>query len=246
MWAFTTFYKGYWIPLTWLSYMADVSVGGRGPAMFHATNIALLMRLTRSPWRSLVAAALFAAHPLHVESVAWITERKDVLSPFFALLSVHLYVRYTASRRVTMYAGMAACFALSLMAKPMLVTLPVLLLLLDVWPLGRLPFHRDARWRTVVLEKLPLLGIATAASVLTIVTQGNAGALANFDALPLGPRLGFAILGYGAFLYRLVWPVGLNALYSFPEPLPVGWAVVAAIVLAGVSIAAVRALRTRP
>ena len=257
VWAFTTFYKGYWIPLTWLSYMADVSVGGRGPAMFHATNIALhaanvallfglLAQLTRAPWKSLVVAALFAVHPLHVESVAWITERKDVLSTFFALLSVHLYVRYTARPRVAVYAGMAVCFALSLMAKPMMVTLPVLLLLLDFWPLERLQFHRETRWRTLVAEKLPLLATAAAASILTIVTQGNAGALADFDALPLGPRLGYAILGYGAFLYRLVWPVGLNALYAFPEPLPVGWTLAAGLVLAGVSLAAIRAARTRP
>src|SRR5688572_28768913 len=129
VWAFTTFYKGYWIPLTWLSYMADVSVGGTGPAMFHATNIALhaanvvlvfavLVRLTTSTWKSAVVAALFAAHPLHVESVAWITERKDVLSTFFALLSVHLHVSYAMRRRLSSYTGMAGCFVLSLMTKP--------------------------------------------------------------------------------------------------------------------------------
>jgi len=257
VWAFTTFYKGYWIPLTWLSYMADVSVGGPGPAMFHATNIALhaanvallftlLVRLTSSPWKSLVAAALFAAHPLHVESVVWITERKDVLSTFFAFLSLHLYARYAGRPRLTTYLGVAGCFALSLMAKPMMVTLPVLLLLLDIWPLGRLQFDRQARWRPVLLEKLPLLGIAAGVSVLTVMTQGNAGALADFDALPLGPRLGFAILGYGAFLYRLVWPVGLNALYAFPEPLSVGWTLVAGVVLAGLTIVAVRSVRTQP
>src|SRR5688572_15429615 len=132
VWAFTTFYKGYWIPLTWLSYMTDVSVGGTGPAMFHATNIALhaanvvllftlLVRLTKSAWKSAMVTALFAVHPLHVESVAWVTERKDVLSTFFALLSVHLYVPYAAQPRVATYAGMAGCFVLSLMTKPMMV-----------------------------------------------------------------------------------------------------------------------------
>lgn len=254
VWAFTTFYKGYWIPLTWLSYMTDVSVGGTGPAMFHATNIALhaanvvllftlLVRLTRSAWKSAMVAALFAVHPLHVESVAWVTERKDVLSTFFALLSVHLYVRYAAQPRGATYAGICAWFVLSLMTKPMMVTLPVLLLLLDFWPLQRL---KDGRWRAVVKEKLPLAAIAIAFGILTVVTQRNAGALADLNALPLSPRLGFAALGYGAFLWRLVWPVGLNALYAFPEPLPMGWTVTAGIVLAGITVAAIRSARTRP
>src|SRR5688500_11438577 len=129
---------------------------------------------------------------------------------------------------------MAGCFVLSLMTKPMMVTLPVLLLLLDFWPLQRL---KDGRWRAVVLEKLPLVAIATAFGILTVVTQRNAGALADLDALPIGPRLGFAILGYGAFLWRLVWPVGLNALYAFPEPLPTGWTVAAGLMLAGITVA---------
>jgi hypothetical protein len=254
VWAFTTFYKGYWIPLTWLSYMADVSVGGTGPAMFHATNIALhaanvvlvfgvLVRLTKSTWKSAVVAALFAAHPLHVESVAWVTERKDVLSTFFVLLSVHLYVSYAAQSRTLTYTGMAGCFVLSLMAKPMMVTLPALLALLDIWPLAR---WRVGRRRALVVEKLPLVAVAIAFAILTVVTQRNAGALADLNALPIGSRLGFAVLGYGAFLWRLVWPAGLNALYAFPEPLPVGWTVTAGLVLAGVSIAAVRSVRTRP
>src|SRR6185436_18545385 len=112
---------------------------------------------TKSVWKSAVVAALFAVHPLHVESVAWVTERKDVLCTFFALLSVHFYVRYAARPRMATYAGMAGCFVLSLMAKPMIVTLPILLLLLDVWPLQRWRFERDGRWRALVIEKLPLV-----------------------------------------------------------------------------------------
>jgi protein O-mannosyl-transferase len=255
VWAFSYFSKGNWIPLTWLSYMADVSIGGTGAGMFHVTNVVLhsanvvllfglLLRLTKSLWKSAVVAALFAVHPVHVESVAWVTERKDVLSTFFALLSLHFYARYVErplESRWAAYAGVAACLVLSLMAKPMMVTLPVLLLLLDVWPL-----QRNAHWRALVIEKLPFFGIAIAFGVLAIVTQRSAGALADSAALPLGPRLGFAVLGYGAYLWRLVWPAGLNALYAFPEPLPLGWTAAAGAVLIALTGAAIRLVNTRP
>src|SRR5262249_8213596 len=161
---------GFWIPLVWMSYMVDAALFGSGPAGHHITNVALhvfntltlfwaLMLMTRSAGRSGAVAALFAVHPLHVESVAWITDRKDVLSARCWMLALLAYIGFVRQRRRSRYAVLTLCFAAGLLAKPMVVTLPVVLLLLDVWPLRRYPHER---LRALVVEKLPFVAIALA------------------------------------------------------------------------------------
>ncbi|MEX2016403.1 MAG: hypothetical protein WD873_07160, partial [Candidatus Hydrogenedentales bacterium] len=183
-WAFTSPYHSNWHPLTWLSWFADVELFGVSPAAFHRTDLllhaansvlvyALLFAVTRSWLASIAAALLFALHPLRVESVAWASERKDVLSAFFALAATLAYVRYTRAPNWGRYACAALLFALALLAKPMAVTLPVLWLALDYWPLARL--HDQAQRRAALLEKIPLLVLSLAAAVATVVVQSNAG-----------------------------------------------------------------------
>ena len=203
-WAFTTFSLSNWHPLTWLSLMLDIEWFGPEPGAAHAVNIVLhaantLMLfaffrwVTGDCWRSFVLAALFALHPLHVESVAWISERKDLLSTFFWVLTMLLYAAYTRRPRIAWYLALATSFALGLMAKPMLVTLPMVLLLLDVWPLRRISWtapnaslaHHPAR---LVLEKLPLLLLSGVSAVLTLYAQQSGATLISIDALSLGER----------------------------------------------------------
>jgi hypothetical protein len=218
-WAFTTRTMCNWHPLTWLSYMLDVTVfrGARPGAMhivnalIHSANgvllFLLLQAMTGSGWRSAAVAALFALHPLHVESVAWISERKDVLSTLFGLLAMLAYVRYARRASVGAYCLTLAAYALSLMSKPMLVTLPFLLLVLDFWPLRR---GRDSLpW--LVLEKLPLLAMAAASCWITIVAQDVALA-----TVPLQVRIINALVSYARYLLDMIWPARLAVLYPLP------------------------------
>jgi tetratricopeptide (TPR) repeat protein len=216
-WALTTGHSPYWHPLTWLSHLLDVSLFGTDAGAYHVTNLILhvantllvfelFRRMTEDRWRSAFVAAVFGVHPLHVESVAWIAERKDVLSTLFWLLTTGAYIRYTAVPRPARYALVVVLFALALMSKPMVVTLPIVLLLLDVWPLRR--FGRAA-----VFEKVPLLLLAAATSVATVVVQQRVGAMAGFDALPWPVRLGNATIGYVAYLWKTLWPTHLAAFY---------------------------------
>ncbi len=259
-WAFATWHGGYWIPLTWVSYMLDVELWGPGAAGHHVTNVllhaansvllfVLLGRLTRAPWRSAFVAALFALHPLHVESVAWITERKDVLSTAFMLLAIWAYVAYVRRPRRAGYALVGALFGLSLMAKPMTVTLPFVLLLLDVWPLCRWApggggtggprAKRPSSWsalRPLVWEKVPLLALSLGASVVAYLAQRHAGAVGGLEGFPLGLRIQNAVVSYAVYLLRTIWPAGLAAVYPFPDSIPVWQVAAAAALLAALSI----------
>lgn len=214
-WAVATARSPYWHPLTWWSHLTDVSLFGVDPGMFHVVNALLhtgtsvllfvaLHRLTRAKWPSAVVALLFAVHPLHVESVAWITERKDVLSGFFWMLSLWAYARYAEKPGGGRYAQLLACYAAAAMAKPMVVTLPVVLMLIDGWPLQR-------GWRFV--EKLPLLAISVIVSVVTFVTQSDVGAVAGTGVLGIGPRVANALVSYVRYLGKMFWPVDLIAFY---------------------------------
>jgi protein O-mannosyl-transferase len=283
-WAFTHAYDGYWSPLTWLSYMADTSLFGARSGAYHLTNVAIhaasaclllvvLIRMTRRPWPSAFVAALFAIHPLHVESVAWVAERKDVLSAFFWFLTIWTYVRYVERPAWTRYAWVIASFACGLMAKPMIVTLPLVLLLLDAWPLERVavaarqgesqqgrPRKRkepqpasvrpDGRarmhWGALVLEKAPLFALSLAVSLITIAAQGRAGALPTIDAIPIVTRVANAVVSAGVYLAMMVWPGGLAAIYPYPDSAPIRQAILAAGVIAAISIAVVRARRRAP
>ncbi len=261
-WSFTTFYFNNWHPLTWLSYLLDYELFGLKPGGYHLTNLLLhvvatlllfaaLRRTTGAVWRSAFVAALFAWHPLHVESVAWVAERKDVLSGAFWMLTLWAYALYAARPSAWRYLGVAASLALGLMAKPMLVTLPFVLLLLDYWPLGRFadpdsPGLVDrSRIRPLLLEKLPLLLLVAGSSWITVVAQG--GALAKINELPLALRAGNALLAYVAYVGKTVWPQGLAVFYPHPgTSLSIGPVLAASALLAVASFCAIRFRSRRP
>jgi protein O-mannosyl-transferase len=294
LWAFHSGTCGNWHPLTWLSHMLDVQLFGVQPGphhlvnlLFHIANTLLLFllfqKLTGALWRSAFVAALFAVHPLHVESVAWVAERKDVLSTFFGLLSIGAYAGYAGkaqgqrpgsevqgSKSVIrgpwsavggfsslrqlpascFYTLSVALFALSLMSKPMLVTLPFLLLLLDYWPLGR--FQLNAQNATLkalfplLREKLPYLALATASSAITVATQNQGHALLSVEAIPIGPRIANALVSYVRYIGKALWPSHLALPYPYPGGWPVVTLLLAAAVLAIASFVALRLARRRP
>jgi Flp pilus assembly protein TadD len=256
VWAWTTFYAANWHPMTWLSHMTDVSLFGLDPGSHHLTSLVvhivntlllflLLEGMTGSAWPSAAVAAMFGVHPLHVESVVWIAERKDVLATFWGFAAMLAYTRYAARPTRPRYLAVFALFSLSLLSKPMLVTLPVLLLLLDFWPLRR--------WRSLpdlapmVREKLPLLALSAASALVTILAQRAGGALGTLASFPWPARVANACVGYAAYLIEVVWPVGLAVFYPFPEGGPAWWrAGLAAGAVAGATFAAVRLRRRMP
>ncbi|TMA81673.1 MAG: tetratricopeptide repeat protein [Deltaproteobacteria bacterium] len=226
-WALSSGEASLWLPLTWLSHMADCQLYGLAPAGHHVTNLllhaanaalllAVLVRVTGSLWSSAAVAALFALHPLRVESVAWVAERKDVLSALFWLLTLFAYAHYVERPGASRLGLVALCFAAGLMAKPMLVTLPFVLLLLDYWPLGRLA---RARLPALIGEKLPLAAMAAAVSVVTLLVAERGGATVGWRPLPLAARIANALVAYAMYLTKTVWPSGLAAFY----PPPAGW-----------------------
>lgn len=221
-WAFTTFHASHWHPLTWLSLMLDAQMFGKAPYGFHAVNVLLhagnavwlllaLRRLTRALWPSALVAALFAVHPLRVESVAWVTERKDVLSAACFLLALLAYAGYARRGGIGRYLLVAVAFALGLLAKPMVVTLPVVLLLLDLWPLRR--WTASVRPLSLLLEKLPLFALSLASVIMTLLAGSSQGAVSDLHAMPLPVRLANAAIAYLAYLGAALWPSGLAAVY---------------------------------
>jgi len=260
-WAFTSFYAGNWHPLTWLSHMTDVQLFGLDPGWHHLSSLLIhllatlvlfrmLSRLTGAFWPSAAVAALFAAHPLHVESVAWVAERKDVLSGLWWVITIGAYGAYTRTPTVGRYGAVAVAFALALMSKPMAVTLPFLLLLVDIWPLDR--WRGVARARvlphaaSLVKEKLPLFAMAAAAAVLTLLAQRQAGAVQSLDELPLALRLAKVPVTYVQYILMTLWPSGLSPLYAYPQSVP-GWQWIGSTaLLAAVTAGVVRVIRSQP
>ena len=245
-----------WLPLSFLSHMVDVSVFGLDPSGPHLVNIALhaanalllLLLLVRASGRaapSLAVAALFALHPLRIESVAWIAERKDVLSAFFGLLALHAWVSYGRRPAIGRYLGVLALTLLALLAKPMLVTLPALMLLMDLWPLRRLEGDAGAPRTTVrelVLEKVPLLLLAGAAAGMTLFTTRQTGALVALGDNPLAARVAHATVSYVWYAWKTAWPSGLGIFY--PLPTWEAWQVAgSAALLVGTTVLAVVAWR---
>jgi tetratricopeptide (TPR) repeat protein len=264
-WAFTTYQQGNWHPLTWLSHMADAQLfrsvpPQHQPGCHHLMSVALhilstlllflaLSRLTGCAWRSGLVAALFALHPLHVESVAWAAERKDVLSGLFMMLTLLAYAWYARRPNVWRYLPVAAFLALGLMAKPMLVTVPLVLLLLDYWPLRRLDLADPRRWRRagwLVLEKVPLLALSVASGLVTVAAQKAGGAVAGIEILPLGQRVANALVAYVTYMAKTVWPTHLAFFYPYPEAIPVWQWAGAAALLVLITILVVRAGRRYP
>ena len=273
-WAFTTTHANFWHPLTWLSLMLDVQIFGVNPGAMHVTSLLLhlaatlalfaaLSRMTGRPGPSAFVAALFALHPQHVESVAWVSQRKDVLSTFFMMLTLWGYAVYADRRRLGQPAGGAflsvlGLYALGLMAKPMLVTLPFLLLLLDWWPLGRAattaggadgrtaPAEDWRSWLPLVREKLPLFGLAGASAVVAFLAQQRGGAVGGLQAFPLMGRVANALHSYVAYIGQMFWPVGLVAFYPYPQVVALWPALAALLALAAVTVAVALAARRRP
>lgn len=268
-WALTATYQCTWQPLTWMSYMLDATVAGVDPMMFHATNVALhlantflvfwvLRAFLGFKWRAAFVAMLFAVHPMHVESVAWVAERKDVLSTLFWLLAMAAYLRYTRDREPRKHLTVVVLFALGLMAKPMVVTLPLVLLLLDYWPLGRFAREIEKRGslyragRELVAEKMPLFVLSAASALVTSYTMYLAprasGAIPVAElSLPFGVRLANALVSYAAYIVRAFWPAKLAVFYPHPGYSLPSWQVVGAtVLLAGVTAFVFRQARARP
>jgi tetratricopeptide (TPR) repeat protein len=258
VWAFTTFEQANWHPLTWLSLQLDARLWGDTALGYHLTNVLLhaasagllflaLRALTGAAGRSLAVALLFAVHPLRAESVAWVAERKDVLSIFFGILALWGYAWYASVPSARRYLAVAVPFTLSLLCKPTLVTLPALLLVLDWWPLGR--------WRpkgafTLVREKLPLFALTAASCVMSVLSQASRGAVLDQEMIPLSVRLGNAALAYVAYLAKTAWPLHLAPLYPHPALVPPGVSfpevLAATVVLVAITVAAWALRRKAP
>lgn len=259
VWAFTSFQGANWFPLTRLSWMLDAQLFGVDAAAFHGVGLAFhlanalllfaaLRRLTGDTGPSAFAAGVFALHPLHVESVAWVAARKDVVSGLFFMLALLAHERVARGSRPLLWGSLLfAAAALGLMAKPMLVTLPCVLLLLDAWPLARWsPTDPRRRWRAVA-EKLPLFALAAAVGVVTLLAQRAGGALQGADRYPLEVRLENAVVAYATYGLRAFWPSGLSAFYPHPHASLPAWRIAgAALLLVGVSVWVVREWRRRP
>jgi len=275
-WAFTDTHIGFWHPLTWLSLMCDYELYGLNPGGYHWTNLLLhienmlllflvLTRMTGALWRSAFVAALFALHPLHVESVAWVAARKDVLSTLFWMLSMLAYFHYVKDPRIVRYLLIILFFVLGLMTKPMLVTLPFVLLLLDYWPLGRFSFRQlprdtDLRVRKtmnspptisaiprLILEKVPLFTLTVICSVSAICAEKHAGALGNLELLPFKIRIANALVSYTSYIRKMIWPSDLACFYPHPwHSLPLWQTAGAGFLLLCISVLVIRATRRFP
>ena len=253
-WAWTTGWAGNWFPLTWMSHMLDWQLWGSWAGGHHATSLALhvantllvfglLSGATGAVWRSALVAGLFALHPLRVESVAWVAERKDVLSACLFLLALWAYGRWVRLGGVGRYVLIMAALVLSLTAKQMAVTLPCALVLLDVWPLGRL--RSEGLW-PLVREKLPLVPLVVAAAAVTMTVQAAGGMIADTEANPLAVRVANAIVSYATYLWKTIWPADLIVLYVH-RGAPAPWVlVVSALVLTLVTALAWRERERRP
>jgi hypothetical protein len=249
VWAFTAFHEANWHPLTWISHMADCQLFGLSSEPHHLVNVALhavnvlllfwlLKKGTGAVWRSFLVAALFAVHPLNVETVAWVAQRKSLLCTLFSLLAIAAYGRFVRRPDWKKYLVVVAAFALALMSKPMAVSLPLVLLLLDYWPLQRyadLPSRR--KWVRLSVEKLPLLVMSAASSLVTMLAQRSGGAVADSSALPLSLRLGNAIVAYVAYIGKTVWPANLAVFYPHPQTsLPWSDVIAATVILVAITM----------
>jgi len=249
-WSFSAFYAGNWHPLTWLSLAADVSIWGVEPGRAHVVNVmfhllnsvlafVVFRQMTGRYWASLAIAALFAVHPAHVESVAWVAERKDVLSMLFWMLTMWSYLRWARSGEKAFsgwYLSTLACLALGLMAKPMLVTLPFVLLLCDIWPLNRAGQGKLNDYTKLAIEKIPFFVLSVISSIITITAQRSADAVATLQAIPLILRAENAILAYAKYVLTAFWPTKLAVWYPYNRELSLTEVAIAAVFLIAVTV----------
>ena len=267
IWSFTTAKMNYWLPLTWLSHILDFQLYGMNAGghhmtslLFHIINTLLLFflfkRMTGDIWKSAFASALFALHPLHVESVAWVAERKDVLSTFFWLLTMMAYCRFVEKPVLTRYFILLLFFVLGLMSKPMLVTLPFVLLLMDFWPFGRLQLGQVIQTdvvqtqKTSILyligEKVPLFLLTAVASVAAYITQKKGGALARMDFALFKIQIANALVSYVSYIKKMIWPSQLAVFYPQPGTLQISKSVGAGLLLIALTVFVVNFWRRFP
>jgi protein O-mannosyl-transferase len=257
-WAFQNGNAGFWMPITWLSHLLDALLFGKAAGPQHAVNVVLhvansmllfgvLRRMTAQWVPSAFVAGLFAVHPLHVESVAWIAERKDVLSAFFWILTLWAYTAYARRPGWKRYVLVLFPAALGLMSKPTLVTAPFALLLIDIWPLRRARLDEGQRhaWRRLILEKIPFLAMAIAVSIMTVVMNMSRGGLAGLDEFPLSVRTANAAVSYILYVRDMFWPVNLASFYPFGR-LPAWQIAASALALLAVTGLVIRKARTHP
>lgn len=251
-WAFTDFYASNWHPLTWLTHMSDVRLYGLNSGPHHLTNLGihlsnvillfLLLRLaTGDMWPAAFVSAIFAVHPLNAESVAWVAERKNVLSTFFWFLTMWAYVHYAKRPNPVRYMYVMAGLALGLMAKPMLVTAPGLLLLIDYWPL-----KRQASFLTLLVEKIPFFGLSIISSYITIIAQKSSGAMASLEMLPLSLRTANAVVSYLQYIKMMVWPSRPAFFYPISDALPPAQVAVSGLVLVCITMICFSAAKRYP
>ncbi|MEE9371337.1 MAG: hypothetical protein V3W45_07715, partial [Sedimentisphaerales bacterium] len=275
IWAFTSVHVGNWHPLTGLSHMLDCQLFGLDAFWHHLTNLffhiantlllfAVLKKITGAVWRSAFVAAAFALHPLHVESVAWLAERKDVLSGLFWMLTIAAYIRYAQCPTIRKYLLVVLVFALGLMAKPMLVTLPFVLLLLDYWPLGRFQWSPesisevstpsesiDTGYQKVTTfrllsEKIPLFVLSAASSVVTFIVQKSQGAVMAMEIFPVRLRIANALVSYTGYIDKMLYPSRLAVLYPFSGDILTWQPIVSLLLLAIISAGVIYAARRSP
>jgi len=265
LWAFTTIDYFYWQPVTWLSHMADVQLYGMDPRGHHVSNVALHMisslfvlllffRLTGEFWQSSFVAFLFALHPQSVESVAWVAERKDVISALFWFLTLFIYVEFTAKRRLSLYVLSLCSFMIGLMSKPMVVTLPVIMLLLDFWPLGRYRFQdqklplrkRLDHIMPVIVEKLPFFAGSLISAVVTIYGHNQAGGIRNLNDISVWLRVENALVSYVSYIGKTFLPLDLAVLYPFPAFIALWQAIGALFLLLFITVIVVRVRHDQP
>ncbi len=263
IWAFTdaTEITNYWAPLTWLSILLDFELYGMNAGGYHVTNLlfhllnTLLLlfvfhKMTGDLWQSAFIAAMFSLHPLHVESVAWVTERKDVISTFFWILTMWAYCSYSKSHHIKPYLLAIFYFIMGLMAKPMLVTLPFVLLLLDFWPLRRLQLSPPAPFMKKILslswEKMPFFLLIPAASIAAFLTQQRGGVISSLSLIPISLRAENVVVSYAAYLWKMFWPFNLSAIYPYPESLPIGLVAASLCVLVLISAIAFLTINKAP
>lgn len=261
-WAFTTFHFSYWHPVTWLSHMLDWTLFGDHAGGHHIVSLLFhigaviflflfLLKTTRHFWPAAFAAALFALHPLRVESVAWAAERKDVLSMFFGMAALYAYAFYADKEKISRYVICLGLFALSLMSKPMLVSLPFVLLLLDYWPMERFLNPKDQRARfnltmKLVREKVPFLALTVAVSIITYLAQSKIGATSFGNTIPFITTLSNGIVSYIAYLHKTFWPVNLALFYPYDFSLPVWKVFISGAVLAAMTVGVVYYMKKIP
>jgi tetratricopeptide (TPR) repeat protein len=261
LWAFTSVKAGNWHPVTWLSHMADVQFYGMNPRGHHLSNVVihtassllllfLLLRLSGSLWKSTFVAALFALHPLHVESVAWVAERKDVLSAFFGFLTILIYSEYVAKRTAVLYILTLLTFVFALMSKAMLVTLPAIMLLMDLLLFDRCHHENHEqntdRIITLVKEKIPFFACSIISSIITVYAQHMSGATKSLDEFAILLRIENALVAYVKYMLKVLWPQDLAVLYPISHSIPLWQVIGSLLILLLFSVTAIRAGRNHP